>query len=216
MGRGAGTEVVAPTPRRRGRPTFWTDERIEEKLREVVEDLGRLPRMAELNERGLGGLRRAIARKGLPFYAGRVGLPGVAPPSGKRRPPAKERPAAGKWTDERIEVELRNIVSGNGGHFPTRVELESRGLHGLRHALKQRGVGYWAERIGVGLAAGQDRAPYGIDDARRDIDHIVAETGRLPAAPALRKLGYPRLATLVAGSGGVAKFCAIYRIELPA
>lgn len=207
--------TVAP-PRRRGRPTFWTDERIVEKLREVVEELGRLPRMAELNERGLGGLRRAIARKGLPFYAGRVGLPGVAPPSERCRPASDERPAAGKWTDERIEQELRSLVAENGGRFPTRVELESRGLHGLRHALKRRGVGYWAGRIGVGLGAGQDREPYGIEDARRDIDRVVAELGRLPGAPALRQLGYPRLATLVAGSGGVAKFCATYRVELPA
>jgi hypothetical protein len=186
------------------------------KLREVVEELERLPRTAELNQRGLAGMRRAIERKGMAYYAGRVGLPGVATPPEKSRRRAKERRASGKWPDERIEEELRAVIADNGGRFPTRVQLESRGLHGLRYALKREGVGYWAERLGVGLSAGQDREPYGIEEARRDIDRVVAETGRLPGEPTLRKLGYPRLATLVAGSGGVAMFCATYRVELPA
>jgi hypothetical protein len=118
------------------------------------------------------------------------------------------------WTDERIEEKLRVLVDANGGRFPTRVQLETRGFHGLRNALKRKGVRFWAERLGVGLAAGQDRETYGIEEARLDIDRVVAEVGRLPGQVALRKLGYGRLATLVTRFGGSAKFCAAHGIEL--
>lgn len=216
MGRGAATEVVAEAPRRRGRPTLWTDERIEEKLREVIEEVGDVPSMAELRERGLGGMAKAIGRKGIAFYAGRVGLPGVAVPAEKPRPPAKERRAPRKWTDDRIEAELRRLAGDNGGRFPKRIELEAEGLSGLASAIKWKGVSSWADHLGLELSAGQDRSPYGITEARRDIERVVAETGRLPGEPALRKLGYGRLAKRIAKGGGVARFCATHRIELPA
>jgi hypothetical protein len=132
----------------------------------------------------------------------------VAAARRRGRPPA--------WTDERIEAELRALVDANGGRFPTRVQLEAQGLHGLRHALKRKGVRSWAEHLGVALAAGQDREAYGIEEAREEIDKVVAEIGRLPGQTTLRKLGYGRLATLVTRFGGTAKFCAVHRIELPA
>ncbi len=111
---------------------------------------------------------------------------------------------------------LRELVDANGGRFPTRVQFEAQGLHGLRHALKRKGVRSWAERLGVDLAAGQDREHYGIEEARQDIDRVVAEVGRLPGQVALRKLGYGRLATLITRFGGSARFCATHGIELPA
>jgi hypothetical protein len=176
--------------------------------------------MAELNRRGLGGLRRAIGRKGIAFHAARVGLPAVDSlpelPAIPPRRQAEEGRRPYKWSDERVEQELRRLAGENGGRFPTRVELESRGLHGLRAAVKRKGVAHWAERLGIELSAGQDREPYGIEEARREIEQIVAETGRLPGSDTIRALGYPRLATVVARYGGVARFCATNRIELPA
>jgi hypothetical protein len=219
MGRGSGIAVVAATPKRRGRPTLWTDERIEEKLREVINETGGLPSMAELRGRGLSSMAKAIGRKGLAFHAGRVGLPGVAAPPPtqalRTRRAAKTRRGPYKWTDERIEEELRRLVAENDGRFPTRVELESGGHHGLRQALQREGINYWAGRLGVELSAGQDREPYGIEEARRDVGRVVAEAGRLPGGPVLRKLGYGRLATFISGGGGTAKFCATHRIQLP-
>jgi hypothetical protein len=206
--------------RRRGPTPFWTDERIVEQLREIVEDLGRLPSMAELRGRGLGGMAKALGRKGIAFYAGRVGLPeamGSPEASAPRsRPPAKKRRAPQKWSDEAIESELRKLVSDLGGRFPTRVDFESRGLHGLRRAVARKGGRAWAEKLGLELSPGQDRAPYGIEEARRDIGAVVAEVGRLPGPDTVRQLGHPRLATLIARSGGTARFCAVNRIELPA
>ena len=220
MGRGAATEVVEAAPRRRGRPTLWTDERIEAKLREVIEEIGDVPAMAELRRRGLGGMAKAIGRKGIAFHAGRVGLGGIAPlPEVSATPPqrqAKESLSPRKWTDERVKLELRRLVDENGGRFPTRVKLEAQGLHGLRAAVKRKGIAHWARRLGVELTAGQDREPYGLEQARRDIERVVAETGRLPGAATLRKLGYPRLASLITRFGGTTRFCAAHRIELPA
>jgi hypothetical protein len=216
MGRGAGTEVVTTATRRRGSRPFWTDERIVEQLREVVAEIGDLPSMAELNRRGLSGMRKAIARKGMAFYAGRVGLPDAEVPAERPRPPAKERRTPRKWTDDRIEAELRRLAAENGGRFPKRIELEAQGLQGLASAIKRKGTRSWADHLDLDLSAGQDRSPYGISEARVDIERVVSETGRLPGERTLRKLGYGRLAKRIANGGGVARFCATHRIELPA
>src|SRR3954447_11535519 len=42
----------------------WTDETIRETLLPIATELGRMPRRAELTERGLGGLWSAMGRRG--------------------------------------------------------------------------------------------------------------------------------------------------------
>jgi hypothetical protein len=48
------------TPSRRQ----WTDETIREALLPLALELGRMPRRAELTERGIGGLWSAMGRRG--------------------------------------------------------------------------------------------------------------------------------------------------------
>lgn len=120
-----------------------------------------------------------------------------------------------KWSEERIEKELRRLASENGGRLPTSAQLVKLRLTGLQEALGRRGIGYWSERLGIPLAPGQDRSPYGIARARLDVAEVLARHGRLPNANRLRELGYPRLAGFIVKHGGIKKFTAQYGIELP-
>jgi hypothetical protein len=64
------------------------------------------------------------------------------------------------------------------------------------------------------LRAGQDRRPYGAEEAVADARNIVAEYGRLPNVRALRAADYPRLATFISTNcGGTARFIAEYLDE---
>ena len=83
MGRGSST---AESHLRQGRrrhserrsrpPRRWTDEAIETELRRLVaENGGQIPTTARLASLGLSGLKQAMARKGVAYWAQRVGVP---------------------------------------------------------------------------------------------------------------------------------------------
>jgi hypothetical protein len=91
-------------------------------------------------------------------------------------------------------------------------ELERPGLHGFRHAVAARGIGYWCERLGLELEPGRDRRPYGIADARAEAAQVLDEHGRLPGTNRLHELGHHRLARFIAKHGGVKLFCDRYCI----
>ena len=55
----------------------------------------------------------------------------------------------------------------------------------------------WAQRIGKPLRPGQDRRPYGVEDATLDAKRLLMELGRLPGTVRIRELGYPRLASFI-------------------
>lgn len=56
------------------------------------------------------------------------------------------------WTDERIETELRRLVT-TYGHFPTIAEFEAAGQMKLYHAIGRNGGSKeWAKRVGVDSA----------------------------------------------------------------
>lgn len=120
-----------------------------------------------------------------------------------------------RWTDERIEKELRQLVDENKGRLPTSAQLVKLGLTGLQEAIGRRGIRYWSARLGVPLAPGQDRSPYGIARARIDVAEVLAKHGYLPNTNRLRDLGYPRLAGFIVKQGGVKRFAARYELELP-
>jgi len=118
--------------------------------------------------------------------------------------------------DDWIEPELRRVCQGRE-RFPTAAELERLGHTRLRYALRRRGVIYWAERIGLPLGRGQDRArPFTEADALAEVQAIVAAQGSVPHPDVLRKAGHPRLASYLEKRGGVRAFCAKHGISLPA
>jgi hypothetical protein len=117
-----------------------------------------------------------------------------------------------KWTDKRIEQELRRLVDENGGHLPTATELERGGLSGLRRAIGRRGISFWAEWLDIPLASGQDRSPYGHEQALEDARLVLRKQGRIPGTNRLRELGHPRLAGFIVKEGGAKKFCARFGV----
>lgn len=118
-----------------------------------------------------------------------------------------------KWTDKRIEEELGRLVERNGGRFPSAIELQDAGLSGLRRAIGRRGIAFWASWLDIPLAPGQDRSPYGHEEALADARAVLVKEGRIPGTNRLRDLGHPRLAGFIVKEGGVKKFSA--RFEVP-
>lgn len=114
------------------------------------------------------------------------------------------RPA--RWNDEALEAELREFLDGRPD-WPTSTEFEGAGRHDLRQALKNHGgVVYWADRLGVSLRPGQDRAKYTEQDALDEACELVVELGHVPGESTARRLGYGRFATYVRKHGGAAAF----------
>lgn len=96
-----------------------------------------------------------------------------------------------------METALRELCAERE-FFPTAAELEAAGRHDVRMALKKfGGHAEWAQRLGLPLRPGQDRTPYGAEDAVRDARLLMAELGPLPNMHAVRAHGYPRLASYI-------------------
>jgi hypothetical protein len=109
-------------------------------------------------------------------------------------------------------AELRRQVAANDGRLPTLAALERPGLHGLRHAVRAKGIGYWSERLGLEPEPGRDRSRYGIEHARADAALVVEQHDHLPGTNTLHQLGHHRLARFIVKEGGVKRFCARYDI----
>lgn len=209
MGRGRGAHAIQRAgagARGGGRPRAWTEDRLEAELRAFIGEGSHWPSASEFKHAGRMDLYAAVKRSGgHAAWAERFGLPRapvVAPPEKRAR-----HGGTRKWTDERLEAALREFI-GERPYFPTAEEFERAGRHDLRNAVKKYGgTVRWAARLGKVLGTGQDRRPYGREDAVRDARKLIAEHGHLPGTEAVRQLGYPRLATFIqVQSGGTKRF----------
>lgn len=122
-----------------------------------------------------------------------------------------------RWTDDRLRAELEAFLAERQARglrgWPVAAEFDTSGREGLRDAIKRLGgATFWAAELGVPLRPGQDRSPYGESEALRDTRLVVAEQGRLPGGPALRRLGHPRLASYLSRRGGSKSFAARHRL----
>ncbi len=61
-----------------------------------------------------------------------------------------------RWTQETIEAELRSLIA-ELGHFPTRSELDARGLSGLYKAMRREGADWSHLQEGEAPAAKVER-----------------------------------------------------------
>jgi len=95
----------------------------------------RFPTLAWLERHGPSGLAAAVTRTGGgAHWASLLNMP----------PPAPAR-----WTDERIEAELRRICH-NFERWPTRDEFRAAGAQGLLRAVYSgHGSRWWAQRLGL-------------------------------------------------------------------
>lgn len=98
--------------------------------------------------------------------------------------------------------------------LPSSAELDGAGRSDLRRAMKLYGGAVeWAEDLGLELRPGQDRRPYTSDDARREIEEVMAYVGRLPSSGCIRGLGYRRLAAFVERMGGSRRVLAALGLQ---
>ena len=95
----------------------------------------RFPTLAWLERHGPAGLAAAVTRTGGgAHWASMLNIPPAAP---------------ARWTDERIEAELRRICH-NVERWPTRDEFREAGAQGLLRAVYSgHGSRWWAERLGL-------------------------------------------------------------------
>ena len=129
-----------PYPERKpGYAPRWTEDRVRRDLEEFLRDRDHWPSRLEFEAAGRTALRDAIRRLGGPErWAAKFGLPLENLKFGSRL----------AWTDERIEAELRKALDGRDT-WPTRRDLERRGVFGLATAIAHRGgTAYWARRLG--------------------------------------------------------------------
>jgi hypothetical protein len=117
---------------------------------------------------------------------------------------------ARRWDDESIRAELTRFI-GEREVWPTADEFVAAGREDLRTAVKRHGgATWWAKQLGVPLRPGQDRSPYGVEDAVEEARELIRRLGYLPGAKTVRSLGYPRLATFMSQDGGVKLFARRY------
>jgi hypothetical protein len=184
---------------RSGRPRHWNDERIAEELRAFAVELGHRPTNSDFPAHGRQPLLSAMLRRGgrERFYEALSDLPEAPDRQRRYGPLPGPRPDRRRWTPKTIHAELRAYAAGME-HFPTAAQMEADGRGDLRRAIRNYGgTKHWAEKVGLSLRPGQDRAPYDTDDAVADARRLVAERGELPGMDKIRALGYPRLASFI-------------------
>src|SRR3954469_10979184 len=131
---------VAFPHRRPGRPS-WDEDRVRRELRVALRQLTPVeawPVREQLRAVAGHGLTEAIARTGgVARWAQEFGIPTVG--------------AQSRWTDERIERELRAFLAERGrDDWPAKSEFVATGRRGLLHAIYDGdGTATWARRLGV-------------------------------------------------------------------
>lgn len=121
---------------------LWDDERIETAIAPLVKELGRWPTKGEFRRAGLGGALSAVYdHGGSARWQKRLG---VSP-----KPFDGPLPYRQRWTDERVESELREFCQGSTT-WPSQLEFHSGGAAALYHAAcTHGGVALWRERLGL-------------------------------------------------------------------
>jgi hypothetical protein len=127
-----------PAPVRR----LWDDERIETAIAPLVKELGRWPTKSEFHRAGLRAALSAVYDHGgsAPWQK-RLGV--------SRKPFKGPLPDRRRWTDERVETELREFCQGRTT-WPGQLEFQARGATALYHAAcTHGGVASWKERLSL-------------------------------------------------------------------
>lgn len=178
------------------RPSAWSDERIETELGRLVSPECPWPSVRDMRRLGPPGLACAVGVSGgTAHWAERMG---VRP---RRRP-------NGHWTNERIEAELRALVSAEG-RWVHLAEMRERGLSALATAVrKSGGTRSWASRLGIPPDHWTD------ERVERQLRAAVAELGRWPLHRELDAMS-PGLATAVGTHGGTAHWAQRLDVPLP-
>jgi len=182
-------------PRRAGRPTEWTEERIRSELQTFLAGRYVWPPSDDFMAAGQAQLRNAVQRYGgVAHWAREIGVE------------AREHRGGGnkRWTDERIRRELEEFLADKAT-YPRGAEFAAASRVRLFAAISEgHGVAHWASQLGVPL---RERATKLSDDEiMREVRRVIDAEWYLPNTQRLRELGYLRLAYQLRKSGGAVRF----------
>ncbi len=173
----------------KGRRVWESPDELRPYLDPVVRELGRMPTLKELSERGLSHLSAAIGKKfgGVAGVAKALGYPYDAPKT---------------WADlQDVQRELDPIVA-ELGRMPTKRELVDRRRYDIANALPrfggQRAV---AEALGYPYEV-RRRTWNRVEDLRPHLDPLVEELGHLPTVTELTNRGRVDLMGVIRKFGG--------------
>lgn len=126
---------------RSGSRRVWTDERIERRLRTLLDGSDRWPSKQDFLDAGAGGLISAVYLHGGPdYWARRLGVT-------RARSSRPAQPT--KWPEERIRDELRAFCAGRDDwpRFSEFVASGRRNLYGM--ASLRGGIDRWVRELGL-------------------------------------------------------------------
>lgn len=152
-------KLGVPIPPRRHRPRDrWTEEEMEDALRDLIDEYGRWPTVAELKAAGMIGLYERMRTTKLKRngWAEKLGA----------------EPKYQHWTDKRIEQGLRRLINGRDT-WPTVREFHAAGLAGLYSKLARDGLlDTWADRMKV---TRNPRLPWTTERIRHALEDLLAD-----------------------------------------
>jgi len=150
-----GLESASPPDGHRARPTvkrrrrrpraarrLWDEERIENAILPLVNELGRWPTKGEFRRAGLGAALSAVYdHGGSRRWRKRLGV--------KPKPFAGRVPDRTRWTPQRIESELSDFCRGRTS-WPGQREFRDAGASALYSAVcRHGGTKLWRKRLGL-------------------------------------------------------------------
>ena len=159
---------------------FWTEERILEECKKIVEEFGDLPSSKKLKEIGYKKLGFQIQRKGgFSFFRRKLGL-------GQNSNPANY------WNEENTLKEAKKIF-GKKGYLPSQIELYKIGMSSLAAAITKN-FGYERLRLVLGdkIKKRKDGLLNNLEYITNELKRVIEEQGfkELPAESILKKIGY--------------------------
>jgi hypothetical protein len=143
--------VIKPRSRRgngggnraRTRGDRWDDSQIAAAITPLVHELGRWPTKGEFRRAGLSTALAAVyGHGGSELWQQRLGVD-----RGQFPGPVPDRT---RWTDEKIDTELRELCRGRS-EWPSYAEFHRAGAHALYlAAARHGGTEVWRSRLGFG------------------------------------------------------------------
>lgn len=133
---------------------MWDDTSIERALRDLTQELGKYPSSRDIRASDFGGLDTAISRHPLKHSGWSKKLGG---------------PVRQQWTEERIERELKVLIS-QFGRMPSVSEMNAQSQMSLSNAINRSSLSFreWAKRMGAEVKVSETQRSYEIECWVRD------------------------------------------------
>lgn len=172
---------------------YWTEEKIINKLEEIINDIGYFPLQKELISINTMGLLASIHRTGgLDYFRKKLGYEPIYKPNGY-------------WTGENIIKELKEVIE-EIGYFPSHTELRKIGRNDLSRAI---GINSSINNIKIKMGykiTHQDKGYWTEENTINELKMIIEEIKFFPTQTELIKIGRNDLLYPIQKNGGFPHF----------